>query len=222
MFDENFKTIYDSELAPLQVRNVIRYFYNNPFLVRLKQQKVNFWVAGGCVRDYFQGNRTHADIDIFFPDTGEYKKAADIAKSRSSELYETENAKRIKYSSGFEGIPMQFDLVKRHFSDPIATIRSFDFTVCAAAVSPVAVYLHNNFLFDLGAKHLVLNKEPTNLAILRRLHKYGQKGFHITNEELIKIAKAIQKLNLDDTSSSLVLKDPYNSLHLPDEVDFNF
>lgn len=157
------------------------------------------WVAGGAVRDYFSIGRTTSDIDVFFPDRLTFDIAVETMKRKAGEP--TFNDGRV-VNFNFKGHTIQ--LISSHFfKDPTKTIEAFDFTVACAAVDHEKVYHHPTFFMDLASKKLVINKLPYPLSTLQRVQKYVKKGYTICNGGLLELSKAIQGVNLQDSSQNV-------------------
>ncbi|MEW6171294.1 MAG: hypothetical protein AB1472_07050 [Candidatus Omnitrophota bacterium] len=161
------------------------------------------WVAGGAVRDYFSLGYITTDIDIYFPSDEEFQKGKIWFIDNGGEIkFENERLMVIYYKKH------KFELIKMFFESPQQTIDQFDFTVCCGAISKDSVFFHNTFFIDLAKKRLVVNNLPYPLSTLQRLQKYIKKGFTICNGGLLEIAKAIQKLDLDNPSINHIEKYP--------------
>lgn len=156
-----------------------------------KPLDIHCWIAGGALRDYFSIGYPQSDIDIFFPNEGEYQKLKDFFESKGLEVqYENEKVCVFFFNKH------KFDLVKVFFSGPHETISEFDFTVCCCAVDEDDVYMHADFFPDLARRRLIINKLPFPLSTLQRLQKYIKKGYSICNGGLLDLSKGIAGLDL--------------------------
>lgn len=151
------------------------------------------WVAGGAIRDFFSIGHLSSDIDLYFPDQGNYEKAKNVFLMNKAQLvFENEKISSWIYKKH------RYELIKIYFPTPYDTICHFDFTVCCGAVDFRDVYLHKDFFMDLAKRRLVINALPYPLSTLQRLQKYIQKGYWICNGGLMDIARAIQSLDLQN------------------------
>jgi len=174
-----------------QFENAISYFKKT---ILDELEDIKCWVAGGAVRDYFSLGYPKSDIDIFFPDEEQYNAADSKLKDNGHKcVVDNGSGKMYKVKTRL------IHIVKSHFFDsPIATIGSFDFTVCCASVSRGDVEHVGTFFQDLARRRLVINALPFPLSTMQRLQKYIKKGYWICNGGLLRIAKAIKEIDFED------------------------
>ena len=119
--------------------------YGKLILNELKEANVKCWIAGGALRDYFNGVNVNTDYDLFFPNEVEYEKANTYFKAKGCEVkWESDNGMKIVY------VGKTFDLVKKFFNSPQETIEAFDFTVSMFAVDTERVYHGDTSFIDLA------------------------------------------------------------------------
>jgi hypothetical protein len=88
-------------------------------------------IGGGFIRGTIAREKI-SDIDLFGPDANTLKMAAqDIALQRKGRIHETNNALTVLAPPR---MPLQF-ITRWCFDNPTALIKSFDYTVCQAAIS---------------------------------------------------------------------------------------
>ena len=162
---------------------------------------LNFWVAGGAVRDLIAGKRIH-DLDVFFP--GEQsrlifeRRLKEICRDRMRVNHDSATAVHIETLPGSPFGHLQIDSIKRYFGSPADTIVQFDYTVNCAAVQYNSITgqmlftHHPDFFVDLAAHRLMVNKLPFPVDSLRRAFKYVERGFKICPGELQKVVDAIR------------------------------
>lgn len=174
----------------IQLKQAVDYF---KYIILDELKDVVCWIAGGSCRDYFMGKRIKTDIDIYFPNESEHKKALEYLKLKETKvLWDNERVVRVFYKN------RHFDLIKIYFRNPSHTLDNFDFTVCCCAVDNSMVYYHPTFFMDLAKRRIVINKIILPLSTLQRLQKYIWYGFTACNGSLLEIAKAINALDLSD------------------------
>lgn len=161
--------------------------YNKLILEELKAQHITCWLAGGAIRDYFMGVPIKTDYDIFFPYEGSYLLAAAYFKNNGAEVvWESDNGMKVKYKG------KKYDLIKKFFPSPQATIDEFDFTVSMFAVDTERVYYGETSFIDLAKRQLMINKITYPASTLSRAFRYSKKGFSLCLGEMKKIIEAIQ------------------------------
>lgn len=163
--------------------------YNKIILNELNEAKIKCWLAGGALRDYFMGVPIKTDYDIFFPSNIEYKKAEFYFKQKNCEIkWESENGMKIKYNG------KTFDLIKKFFPSPEATISAFDFTASMIAVDNEKIYHGETTFIDLAKRQLIINKITYPASTLSRAFRYYKKGFTMCLGEMKKIIESIQDM----------------------------
>lgn len=194
----------------VQLSNCVDFF--NKLILAELTPVCKCWAAGGCVRDYFSIGRISADIDLYFPTDEEFEKCKNYflhtdfievdeaqddgsvkkvkqEKPLATLLFQNDNVIKVKYKG------RKFDIIKKLFDSPQATIDAFDFTVCCGAVDSVNVYTHETFFIDLAKKQLMINKLPYPLSTLSRMQRYVQKGYYMCVGEMLKLSQAIGELH---------------------------
>lgn len=145
------------------------------------------YVAGGFIRATIAGE-TPSDIDIFGDDKAWLDATAErLAATRgNSKLHRTKNAITLLTP---DRLPVQF-ITRWTFGDPRALIKSFDYTVCQAALwrggnqskSPWCSRIGEGFYVDLAGRRLVYthpqHEEEAGGSLLRAI-KYIKRGYSI-------------------------------------------
>lgn len=156
--------------------------------------KAHFWIAGGCVRDFFTSDHIGNDVDLFFPNKYEFDRLSSWMLTAMVDgaslgilLHENDRVLKVQYRG------IKYDLVKRHFGSMKETITNFDFTVCAAAVSQNDIVYDDRFFVDLARKSLHIVSLPYPYSSLKRLQKYVQKGYHMCPENMARLIDAIRE-----------------------------
>jgi len=163
--------------------------YGKIILTELKEAGIKTWLAGGALRDYFMGVQIKTDYDLFFPNEVEYEKCKTYFKAKNAEIkWESDNGMKVKHNG------KTFDLVKKYFETPQATIDNFDFTVSMFAVDNEKVYYGETTFIDLAKRQLMLNKIPYPASTMSRAFRYYGKGFKMCLGEMKKLCEAIQEM----------------------------
>lgn len=189
--------------------NEILHLYNLTF---------DFFIAGGYAR-YCANPDPHStdkpsDIDMYFLNEAEFNKAREYFKSD----IEDENDVAIKVFQDY----LPINLIKcvatadgtKLFGTVSEVLDTFDFTVCCAALTPnmTTALVNENFLEHLEARELHFHTIGNPIYQLKRIHKYLNKGYKISNFELTKLflawdnnpnmrevmLKAYREVNSDD------------------------
>jgi len=183
-----------------------------PFQEELEEPAItDFWIAGGCLRDFFEHGHVKSDVDVFTNSSNSVKILVKtlVGLSDSEPVFESNNV------SKFEGVKCfkdfnphtsvtkyvsypQVDVVKRLFKSPEATINEFDFTVSQFAMTSTHFYCTQEALFDLISKKLTINKTPMPVATMKRVPKYLKKGFTLCQGTMMDLAKSCTNLKEED------------------------
>ena len=180
----------------LQFENAVER-YNKIILTELKEAGIKCWIAGGCLRDYFMAIKITSDYDLFFPNEIEYEKTKTFFKTKDAEIkWESDNGMKVKYNK------RTFDLVKKYFDNPQATIDAFDFTTSMIAVDSENVYHGATTFIDLAKRQLMINKITYPASTMSRAFRYYKKGFTMCVGEMRKIVEAIQNMPKKENEES--------------------
>ncbi|WP_288983300.1 hypothetical protein [uncultured Flavobacterium sp.] len=185
----------------IQLENAVER-YGKIILTELKEVGINTWIAGGAIRDYFMGVKIKTDYDLFFPNQVEYEKCKTYFNAKGAEVrWESDNGMKVKYNG------KTFDLVKKYFETPQATIDNFDFTVSMFAVDYEKVYFGETTFIDLAKRQLMLNKIPYPASTMSRAFRYYGKGFKMCLGEMKKLCEAIQAMPPEEKQDESVNTD---------------
>lgn len=180
--------------------------YGKLILNELKEANVKCWIAGGALRDYFNGVNVNTDYDLFFPNEVEYEKANTYFKAKGCEVkWESDNGMKILH----EG--RTFDLVKKFFNSPQETIEAFDFTVSMFAVDTERVYHGDTSFIDLAKRQLMFNKITYPASSMSRAFRYHKKGFSMCLGEMRKLIDSIQNMPVTESEIKEINNDTEQS-----------
>lgn len=210
--------------TPKEIADVITKLKNT--FKKLNLKNIDCWVAGGYFRSVFNDEAVQ-DIDIFFKDE------ESLNRVKSSELFTVTFDTKHAYKTAYSGSPenekellkstIKVDLIKRYYSDPIACITDFDFSICKFAYSfkTDSLYYDNKAFVHLKAKRLVITDENFGNPIgsLRRFKKYFEYGYTISAESINKIATRIIELGTSCIPELSV--EVYENIDLNDQVKIN-
>jgi len=173
-------------------------------------------VAGGYIRSMIAHEEVK-DIDIFGPSRGKLREAAEQLTQRRKnngntdiKLVNSDNAITV-YGGAFTSV--QF--INRWLYDSARdTARSFDFSVCAAAIQWSAnrqcwdSFCSDRFYSDLAAKRLYYlepQRDEDAGGSMLRVTKYLNRGYHISPESLsaviVRLFKGIDTKAFDGADS---------------------
>lgn len=173
-------------LHPNDLRYVVQRLPKDIRLL-LSEHSRKLFVGGGFIRATIAGE-TPSDIDLFGADKEVLASIAQILVSRreGAKIHRTDNAITILTPNR---LPVQF-ITRWAFDNAIDLTKSFDFTVCQAAIGrsgnktndPWDSYAGDRFYVDLAARRLVYTRpvrdEEAGGSLLRVI-KYVKRGYSI-------------------------------------------
>jgi hypothetical protein len=165
------------------------------FLNILKE--ANAIIAGGAITSVFT-NREIKDYDIYFRDEKSYNIVDTFLNEKGELFFDSNNAKT------YSLITKTIQLIKPtrlRGENVFDIINTFDFTICMGAYDFRGEEFGYNYKFLLhnAQKILVFNiaaRQP--MSSLIRVLKFKERGYSISSIELIKIALAINNINIKD------------------------
>lgn len=157
--------------------------------IGIKIQSSGPWVAGGAVLRTFMGLAIDTDLDIFFPNELSYTAAKLILEKNAKLVRET------KFSNTFEftvehtnkELTVTIQLVKYVYSDKISDIiQNFDLSICQLGFDGERIVCPEESIEDLRAKRMTIHSDRITHpgSTLKRIIKYAQRGFYVTNENI--------------------------------------
>ena len=156
------------------------------------EDDLDFYIAGGALTSVFSNTKIN-DLDIFFSHPGDHLKFRDKVFPGKKPSFVTDCA--ISYVVK----KIRIQLIKIFYGEPYRVINGFDYTVCMAAYYPKKsdIILDERFLQHLAAKELhYSNLSEYPFSALWRAGKYIRRGFSFPATEMIKLALAINKLEI--------------------------
>lgn len=152
------------------------------------------WIAGGAALALYTGDFLRIkDWDVFFSSQKCWGEAKQIFESKGF-VRTMESQWSVTFQLG--GVDLQ--LVTRHFYREVSDIfRKFDFTVCCFAIDG------DDFCYIMDAKNDVMAKQfnfiyTENLpTCIKRIARYGAKGYYPSAQFTLDIAKAFKRAKMD-------------------------
>ncbi|GHU09838.1 hypothetical protein FACS1894151_08420 [Spirochaetia bacterium] len=167
------------------VQNMPQLKFLQKHLIRNSDNGVIGFIAGGCFKSYFMGNKIK-DIDIFFPNRDYYEYA--VSANEEEVINQNENCITIMKDG------VKVDLICSIFGTPEEVLSNFDFTVSKFAIDDQNVYYHDRFFKDITLKKLVIDdKIPKPYSTFTRSIRYSRYGFNLCKESTIKLLDAIRR-----------------------------
>ena len=186
--------------------------------------KTNGFVAGGCFKNIFNGEKVK-DFDIFFRNLEDYTQAVNLYTSyvKDDKLPWREAYKNAKVHAFYnENTGMRVELNKSVFGEPKEVLDAFDFTITQFAYYsqpaikeelPGAdleldelrealdstdlefkVMYYPDFFEHLQQKRLVISNLPFPVSTFERSLRYTKYGYSLCRDSKVKLLSAINDL----------------------------
>lgn len=153
------------------------------------------YLAGGALTSLFTDSKIN-DFDFYFKDGN---KCADFIESIQGAVVVLQVTKRsITLKENNIGCIIQC-IIFEYFDNAYNIFDKFDFTInmCAFDFSQNTFYMDDRFLPDLILRRLVINPNtlyPINTVF--RIQKYKNRGYSISQEEILKLCILNSKQNI--------------------------
>jgi hypothetical protein len=163
-------------------------------------------ITGGFIRAYYAGEKP-SDLDLYFRDMEQFNLMySDLIGDSWEVVFESSRAITLRKEK------KTTQLIRFCFGPPEEIVKEFDFTVCSAALIldkdgdglKWTLYLQDDFFEDLAGRVLVYNPNaPSPLSSFKRIIKYVKRGYHICDENIIRISEAITRTIDFDSQQSV-------------------
>jgi len=156
---------------------------------------INFWIAGGALRNIMESSTARTDIDIFSDQPLKINQILDkIGQPGQPKLHSKEYL--VNINAGL--VTDRLDIVQKSYKNLQETLESFDFTNSAIGIDKASIMLHERFNKDLVSKSLVPLKISSPVATLRRIMKFAAQGYTMKFNQMREVLQQIQKLKIED------------------------
>lgn len=157
-------------------------FFGKLILFDLQKIKVNAWIGGGCLRDFFSGVEISEinDIDVYTDSEKNLRRIISYCQRNGGVIqYQNNNVVEIQFKL------FVLELHKFYYTDPQQCVDVADTTISSAFISNVYTDLGDDLMFyslpsffmDLSARQIVFHYIWNPVFCLTRLQKFIIKGF---------------------------------------------
>lgn len=161
-------------------------------------------LAGGALRALVDASEEISDYDLFVLDQGIIPKLKSSLEHLEYNLcFECPKGQLYTYKN-LEGTKVQI-INKRAYKDCEDLISSFDITACCAAYDGEVFYTNERFVFDNLNKLINLNKVEYPNATLRRIVKYSNKGFKLSNAAVTTFTSTVNGMILTEDNTEFYI-----------------
>ena len=161
-------------------------------------------LAGGALRALVDPSEEISDYDLFVLEQGIIPKLKSSLEHLEYNLcFECPKGQLYTYKN-LEGTKVQI-INKRAYADCEDMIASFDITACCAAYDGNTFYTNDRFVFDNLNKLINLNKVEYPNATLRRIVKYSNKGFKLSNAAITTFTSTVNSMTLTEDNTEFYI-----------------
>lgn len=161
-------------------------------------------LAGGALRALVDASEEISDYDLFVLDQGIIPKLKSSLEALEYNLcFECPKGQLYTYKN-LDGTKVQI-INKRAYKDCEDLIASFDITACCAAYDGEVFYTNERFVFDNLNKLINLNKVEYPNATLRRIVKYSNKGFKLSNAAVTTFTSTVNGMVLTEDNTEFYI-----------------
>lgn len=155
-------------------------------------------LAGGALRTLVDHSEEIQDYDLFFLDQSKIETTKESLVSKGyKNIFTCPKGELFTYYNEDENIKVQL-INKRNYLDCNDLINSFDITACCCAYDGNNLYKHDRFVFDVLNKRLNINVVEYPVASMKRIAKYINKGYVLTNEAAEKFVMLSNQMQLTE------------------------
>lgn len=189
LIKENLEEMFHSRRSTLLILPSV-----SRLVLNTAQRLNGCWIAGGAPLALYTGDvNTIRDWDLFFNSVDAWN-----AGLRSFEKLGFKQAHATDWSQTLEMAGVIVQLITRRFYLNIEHIfDTFDFTVCCFAIEGLDIYYTKEAKRDVESKKLnyIYTDEPA--TCIKRVARYGAKGFTPSDDFALKMAKMLQTTPLE-------------------------
>ena len=123
-------------------------------------ESIDFMISGSFLISIFLNREDYSDIDIYFKNKKDYKKAIDLVKSSS--LFELTYSSKYAQTYQCKKTNLLYQLVKNPKKNVYTLAMSHDFANCSIAYSSKtkSIYISKQAQYAWANNYLILNKTP--------------------------------------------------------------
>jgi hypothetical protein len=149
-----------------------------------------FWIAGGAITALYMDYDIN-DFDVYSNSPNDIYDA--LLWSDNFELErETENY------ANFIWMGEKIQIIRNYSVTSTDNIFShFDFVCCCGAYDGSNLYHHDKFMEDITLKKITINDMHMPIYTMKRLIKYAGRGFSVSNDVIVQVAKEINQMDVE-------------------------
>jgi hypothetical protein len=187
---QNLEEMFKSRRSTLMILPSV-----SRLVLRTAQKLDGCWIAGGAALGLFTGDVNKIkDWDLFFKSPGYWNQAKSVFENLG--FVETRNS---GWSVTFSKAGVDVQLVTRHYYKQFEDIfKKFDFSVCCFAIVGEDICYYKQAKVDVGNGKLNFIHTENIATCVKRIARYGAKGYTPSDAFVEGIAKTFKNTKLSD------------------------
>ena len=174
-------------------RNPDKLEWFSQVLTYLPKQFDGWWIAGGAIRGLFIEEEFN-DIDFFFRGEGRLKFFTnEMNLIAGSPVADNDFNTTWEFTAKINGLhtKLKVQAIKIFGGDLVNSLANFDYTICQFGYDGKNFQVTPAALLDAGARRLVVHKITFATASMRRMLKYGTKGYSVCQGCMATLLQAV-------------------------------
>jgi len=165
-------------------------------LLNLRILQDGVWLAGGAIRAMMGSNEKIDDFDLFFAERPLVERTRKILEDDGFVLkFECPQGFLYTYKKITNNGMLKVQIICEHFyRDMEDVMAEFDLTACRFVTDGKTVGFYYSSYRDTKKKRIVFNQMPYPAATLKRIAKYGNKGYYMPGSEAQKFVEHVYEL----------------------------
>jgi hypothetical protein len=174
LITENLEKMFEKRRSTLMIIPAV-----SRQVLRVVQSMDNCILAGGAALELYTGDIYKIkDWDLFFTEPEGYREARNLFKK-----LEFQGTTRSDWSITLEKSDVIVQLITKYFPRDVHDLfKRFDFSVCCFAVKGSNIYYTKKAAEDVALKQINFNTSDNIISVIKRVARYGQKGYMPTTQ----------------------------------------
>lgn len=154
--------------------------------------KIGPWLVGGSVRRQMTNVKQASDFDVGIADVQQLELTSSLLTNAKFSMTHDTTFYR-QFEGELDSKHVKIQLLKVVFGEVEKILGEFDFTLCQTAYDGTDFILGPYTMWDIGQKHVSVNKISFAASSVRRLIKYSKQGYFACQGCVVEILETVAK-----------------------------